>query len=395
METLFIRITALGGRWEGWQQSDAGTFPLFEADLEALMSANAETRRIVLLVPTTACIMSTLPVSRQQLRQIGADEVLYLLEDQALTPVEKLHGVFQPVSDTQVEVVAIDQQQLQTLLEPFKAANCQLQAAIPDIFLIPANPDGWSLVVDALDCWLRLSAYSGLRLEAVNALSLLQTAWQEKAPASVRVYGDVPVEIESWLATKGEALEVDFLPPLQFSEEFSKLNARHPMNLLQGDQAVKTATSLSGHWRYAAIFLAVALGVQFVYDGLRLMHYKKQAAQHKEQAVQLYRGWFPDEQRIVNLRRQAEAHLVEKESRQAGFMPLMTRVGEVLGQGNWNTRRIDFDDNGLLLEVDAMSLSELDRLRQQLNGLGITSETLSANSQGDGVRGRLRISESS
>jgi hypothetical protein len=43
-----------------------------------VMSANAETRRqVVLLVPTTACLMSTrLAVSRQQLRQIGAEEVL-------------------------------------------------------------------------------------------------------------------------------------------------------------------------------------------------------------------------------------------------------------------------------------------------------------------------------
>ena len=76
-------------------------------------------------------------------------------------------------------------------------------------------------------------------------------------------------------------------------------------------------------------------------------------------------------------------------------MPLMTRVGQVLDQGSWQTRRIDYDENGLLLEVDAMSLSELDQLRQQLNGQGVLSETLSANSQGGGIRGRLRISESS
>jgi general secretion pathway protein L len=76
-------------------------------------------------------------------------------------------------------------------------------------------------------------------------------------------------------------------------------------------------------------------------------------------------------------------------------MPIATRVGEVLNSGSWQTQRMDFDNNGLLLEVDALSLSDLEQLRQQLTGQGLTTETLSANSQGKGIRGRLRISESS
>jgi general secretion pathway protein L len=395
METLFIRIASLGGRWQGWLQRDEGVIPLNEGDLESLMSGSADGRRVVLLAPTTSCLMTTLPVSKQQLRQIGEEEVLYLLEDQALTPVERLHGVYTPVSDTQVQAVAIEQQHLNSLLEPFRSANCQLIAAIPDIFLIPVNPSGWSLVVDALDCWLRISAHTGIRLEAVNALSVLQFAWQEQAPAGIRVYGDVPDEVEAWLREKGDAVTVERLPELAWTEEFAALNARHPFNLLSGDYAVKTASSLSGHWKYAAVFLAVALGVQFLYDGIRLYHFNKVAAVSKAEAVRLYQGWFPDEQRIVNLRRQAEARLEEKNSLQGGFMPLMTRVGQVLHDGHWQTRRIDFDRNGLMLEVDAMSLSEIDQLRQQLNAQGVNSETLSANSQGGAVRGRLRITESS
>ncbi|HEX5278268.1 MAG TPA: type II secretion system protein GspL [Fluviicoccus sp.] len=395
METLFIRIASLGGRWQGWLQKPAGIVPLTESDLESLMAGSADGKQVVLLVPTTAVLMAPLPVSRQQLRQIGEEEVLYMLEDQTLTPVEKLHGVFHPVNDNQIQIAAIDQQQLQSLLEPFKAANCRLTAAIPDIFLVPENPGGWSLAVDALDCWVRFSAHNGMRLEAVNALSLLQAAWQEASPGSLRVYGDLPQEISDWLAARGEEITVEHLPQLEWTEEFSRLGNRHPFNFLQGDHAVKTSSSLSGHWRYAAIFLAVALAVQLAYDGLRLMHFKKQALASKNEAIQLYQSWFPEEQRIVNLRRQAEARLAEKQSRGAGFMPLMTRVGQVLNQGSWQTRRIDFDDNGLLLEVDALSLSELDQLRQQLNGQGVNSETLSANSQGSGIRGRLRISENS
>ncbi|MBK8326283.1 MAG: hypothetical protein IPL02_04245 [Moraxellaceae bacterium] len=93
--------------------------------------------------------------------------------------------------------------------------------------------------------------------------------------------------------------------------------------------------------------------------------------------------------------RQIESHLAEKKQSGQGFVPIATRVGEVLNTGNWQTQRIDFDNNGLLLEVDALSLSDLEQLRQQLNGQGLVTETLSANSEGSSIRGRLRISESS
>jgi cell division protein FtsI/penicillin-binding protein 2 len=46
-------------------------------------------------------------------------------------------------------------------------------------------------------------------------------------------------------------------------------------------------------------------------------------------------------------------------------------------------------------DFDTLSLSDLEQLRQQLNSQGLITETLSANSEGSSIRGRLRISESS
>jgi hypothetical protein len=45
------------------------------------------------------------------------------------------------------------------------------------------------------------------------------------------------------------------------------------------------------------------------------------------------------------------------------LLPVLVRC---LNTGNWQTQRIDFDNNGLLLEVDTLSLSDLEQLRQQL-----------------------------
>jgi len=395
MDNLYIRIPALGSLWQGWYQKEQGIIPLSESDLEAMMSRTGANLRVTLLIPSTDCVMSPVAISRQQLKQIDAKDVPFLLEDQTLSPVEQLHCVYEPLSDAQALVLGIQQQQLQSLIEPFKNNGSELIAVIPDLFLLPHNAQGWSLMVDGSDCWLRVNQWFGMRLEARSALALLQSAWQEYTPSHVQVYGEVPDEVSVWLVEKGEALTVERLPQLNWTQEFSHLNAKHPFNLLQGKFAVKTKSSLSGYWRYAAIFVVVTFAVQLAYDAIRWQHYQGVSKVAKADSIKLYQSLFPDERRVVNLRRQIEGHLAERQSAGQGFVPIATRVGAVLNTGNWQTQRLDFDNNGLLLEVDTLSLSDLEQLRQQLTSQGLTSETLSANSQGTGIRGRLRISENS
>lgn len=394
MDNLYIRIPVAGGLWQAWSVREQAVQPLSESDLEMLMaSSQAAAVRVTLLLPTSACLLAPINITRQQLKQISADDVPYLLEDQTLTPVEQLHCLCQSVTDQQALVLGIQHNLLQTLLEPFKASGCQLIAAVPDIFMLPANEQGWSLMVDGSDCWLRVNHLFGLRLEAMSALALLDSAWQEYPVSHVRVYGEVPTDVQNWLTAKQDTLTIDVVPAFNWTQEFEQINAKHPFNVLQGRFAVKTPSSLSGYWRYAAIFVGIAFGVQLAYDAVRLAHFNRIAQASKTESVKLYKSLFPDEQRIVNLRRQIESHLAEHQQQGQGFMPIATRVGEVLNNGSWQTQRIDFDSNGLLLEVDAASLSDLEQLRQQLTSQGLSSETLSANSQGTAIRGRLRISE--
>lgn len=394
MDNLYIRIPTPGGLWQGWAIKDQIPAPLSEADLEMVMS-HAANVRVTVLVPTSACVLAPVNITRQQLKHMEADDIAYLLEDQTLTPVEQMHCQYQSVNDNQALVFGIQHTLLQSLIEPFKASGCQLVAAIPDIFMLPCNEQGWSLMVDGSDCWLRVNDLFGVRLEAMAALALLDSAWQEYPTGHVRIFGEVPSDVQAWLTAKGEALTIDVVPAFNWTQEFGQLNAKHPFNVLKGKFAVKTSSSLSGYWRYAAIFVGITFAVQLAYDTTRLMHFNKVTKTTKEESVKLYKSLFPEEQRIVNLRRQIESHLSERQQQGQGFMPIATKVGEVLNNGSWQTQRMDYDSNGLLLEVDALSLSDLEQLRQQLSSQGLNTETLSANSQGTGIRGRLRISENS
>jgi general secretion pathway protein L len=396
MDNLYIRIPTVNGLWQGWLVTEphSSAQVLSQHELEAIMATKAMNMRITLLLPTSSCVIAAINVTRQQLKQLSATDIAYLLEDQTLTAVEQLHCVYEPLNEQQALVLGIQDNVLKELLEPFKDIAGELVAVVPDIFLLPPNSQGWSLLVDNSDCWLRLNNTWGVRLEANAALALLDSAWNEFPTSHIQIYGEIPTDVQVWLAAQ-ENITIEHLAVLDWTQQFSQITAKHPFNVLKGEFAVKTKSSLSGYWRYAVIFVAICFVTQLAYDAARLMHYQRVIKSVKTQNIELYKSLFPEEQRIVNLRRQIESHLLEKQDAGQGFVPIATRVGEVLNAGNWQTQRIDFDNNGLLLEVDTLSLSDLEQLRQQLTSQGLLSETLSANSQGTGIRGRLRISENS
>ena len=396
MDNLYIRIPTVNGLWQGWlvTEPNSSAQVLSQHELEAIMATKAMNMRITLLLPTSSCVIAAINVTRQQLKQLSATDIAYLLEDQTLTAVEQLHCVYEPLNEQQALVLGIQDNVLKELLEPFKDIAGELVAVVPDIFLLPPNSQGWSLLVDNSDCWLRLNNTWGVRLEANAALALLDSAWNEFPTSHIQIYGEIPTDVQVWLAAQ-ENITIEHLAVLDWTQQFSQITAKHPFNVLKGEFAVKTKSSLSGYWRYAVIFVAICFVTQLAYDAARLMHYQRVIKSVKTQNIELYKSLFPEEQRIVNLRRQIESHLLEKQDAGQGFVPIATRVGEVLNAGNWQTQRIDFDNNGLLLEVDTLSLSDLEQLRQQLTSQGLLSETLSANSQGTGIRGRLRISENS
>lgn len=396
MDNLYIRIPTVNGLWQGWLVTEphSSAQVLSQHELEAIMATKAMNMRITLLLPTSSCVIAAINVTRQQLKQLSATDIAYLLEDQTLTAVEQLHCVYEPLNEQQALVLGIQDNVLKELLEPFKDIAGELVAVVPDIFLLPPNSQGWSLLVDNSDCWLRLNNTWGVRLEANAALALLDSAWNEFPTSHIQIYGEIPTDVQVWLAAQ-ENITIEHLAVLDWTQQFSQITAKHPFNVLKGEFAVKTKSSLSGYWRYAVIFVAICFVTQLAYDAARLMHYQRVVKSVKTQNIELYKSLFPEEQRIVNLRRQIESHLLEKQDAGQGFVPIATRVGEVLNAGNWQTQRIDFDNNGLLLEVDTLSLSDLEQLRQQLTSQGLLSETLSANSQGTGIRGRLRISENS
>jgi general secretion pathway protein L len=176
MDNLYIRIPTVNGLWQGWlaTPTESQVKALTQDELEAIMATKAANMRISLLLPTSSCVMTSVNVTRQQLKQLSEPDIAYLIEEQVLGSVEQLQCVYQSLNEHQALVLGIQDSVLKELIEPFKGITGELVTAVPDIFLLPHNPQGWSLLVDNTDCWLRLNEIWGVRLEANSAIALLR-----------------------------------------------------------------------------------------------------------------------------------------------------------------------------------------------------------------------------
>jgi len=146
---------------------------------------------------------------------------------------------------------------------------------------------------------------------------------------------------------------------------------------------------------YCAVFVG-AIIVQMIYDSVRIwrFHHVEQAT--KIQAEEQYRQWFPDEQRIIDLKKQMKGHLNGLGAVDMTALSILSRVGPALSQANLPAQKIHYASNAgtsqLELQINAPSLPALENLRSQIATQGLTAElgaVNSANKQSDNAAGQV------
>jgi len=123
------------------------------------------------------------------------------------------------------------------------------------------------------------------------------------------------------------------------------------------------------------------------------LYWQRQADQVQAKNEALYREYFPQDRRIVNIKTQTLNHLHQQSTTSDNGALLL--LSELLSSWQEHKRHITLKSlryqqqrNELLLEIDANSIGRLDQLRQSL---GKRAELLSANEDGDrGANGRLK-----
>jgi general secretion pathway protein L len=137
-----------------------------------------------------------------------------------------------------------------------------------------------------------------------------------------------------------------------------------------------------------ALFAAVSLGVAWNLDA--------KARDTYDESVKQFRRMFPDEHKIVNLRRQAERRLAAGTSRGgAGVRALATLAAAMatpeLAGVVVKSLRFDATTGSLGAEVSSPDMARLDKLGQVLGGQGASARVLSASEENGVASARLEL----
>jgi len=415
MESLFIHLPARpGAPFRLASRSVEGTLSNLpdcaDADALAALAAQHPHSRVVALAPASDCLFTSVTVSARQLKQAG-NALAYLLEEQVGEDVEALHLVQGPQQpDDFVPLLVVAEDRLDQWVATLRSTGWALEALVPDLMLLPLSTGfdrRWSLAFVSGQVWLRTAPYQGAAIESDALRVLLDAALAESGEESLTlvVTGAGPAEqktLADWVAAHhllGQEIHVELVP--ETSTDLASLLAhqdvvawsRHPFNLLQGAYAERGTRGLPPAWRWAAMFVLAAFLVQLGNDWTRYFYYHSRAQKTQTAAVQLYKQLFPDEHRIVNLRKQMDAHL-QGNAGGSPMLQVLTQVAQGMQGGGLQTQSMEFDgENHVLnLDVDAQNIGQLETLKQKLESQGLSAELSSANAQGTGVRGRLKIS---
>lgn len=380
---LYVWMPEGNAAWRWWIGESAEWIALSEWQIaenwEALLNATAVNpqRDVTVFFPSSSAQLLQRTMSRQQRRQLGDQGVRYLLEEYTLGSVEQLAVRDQLLGEDELNILAVPSHTIAQYIQSLALGNWQLHALLPDFLLVPVQAERASLLLHGRTPILRLSdGYAVLaedlsvvlpRLPQLTGLSVLgePTALQQEQL------------LDSGLLIDEQAASV------QLPERL----ARHPYNFLPKPKGL----AISAHWKALAAVLVLAVLVQIVHDGLTAWRYQQVAAATQAQAEQQFRQWFPDEQRIINLRRQMEGRLQSNTEQDLTALSLIGRIGPVLQQAQLVAESVRYRDQVLELNIVAANLAALEQLRGQMSQQGLNAELGAVNSVGAQVSGVLRI----
>jgi general secretion pathway protein L len=144
------------------------------------------------------------------------------------------------------------------------------------------------------------------------------------------------------------------------------------LDLAQGPFAAKPPMSMH-RWRPVAIALALVVLAQLAFDGAQLWLLNQQASGYRQVNEAIYKGLFPAETRIVNLKAQFDQHLREGAST-SRFSTLLGIVAGVMpADGALQARKVAFQTSSgqLVLELQGGDEAAYKALQQRLEAAGV------------------------
>lgn len=398
-ETLHIRLREPGSPGPvayAITSTEPPVSVLVREDLLEQVLPLAEQRRVLLYAPgqDVRLLTAAVPV-RQAAKALAA--VPYALEEQFAEDVETLHFAVaaQPLPSGEWPVAVVAQSHMQEWLEPFLAQKIIPEALIPETLALPWRGDGrWTVLAEPGHVSVRSGLYAGFGCLSEDLELFLGLAEGEHKQA-LRILIGREVETDF---TRLER-DVELLPGLDHPLEAFARNVRpaQSINLLQGPWAQSQGLSKQWQiWKSVAGLVAISFAIGAVGNGLTALRLSKDVRAQQAANEQRFRELFPNEQRVVNIRAQAEQQfaIAKGTAKGAGLLALLDALaGGLKAAPSLQLQGLQYREGSLFLSLTGSDLAALDQLRAYFTpASGARLDVQSANSGEGGLQIRIKLS---
>lgn len=377
--------------------------------VRAQAGREAEKADVYVFVPGSAVNLAEVAIPSRQAAHLRK-ALPFMIEDYVAGDLRQTHLAIAPQRfGDSVPVGIVAHSQMIAWLEVLHAAGLSPVAMIPEHLLLPREPGAIFVHVHFSRAHVRLGDCRGIVVELENVALMLELALQQRAMPCKHI------EISACAASGEDMQNADRLAeqverrlqrPVRrtnYKETLVELlcamvNGPIPvLNLCQGGYRVSGRAG-DGGARWTVTWLAAAASVAIFMLGCVTAGWTmdRQARATHDEALALFRKMFPDERRVINLRRQAESRLAAGRSGASDAMRSLAALSAALGNPEVNgttVRALKYsaDGGGLGAELNAPQLAQLNRLEQLLGEAGLTAKLLSASEEGGVATARLEL----
>ncbi len=390
-DTLLATVQAHDATRLRWRDAEGAWREGGYAEFAAILSG----RDCMLLLDATQVSLLTvdLPVSDLRTARQAAP---FAAEEQLAQPLDELHFALAAQGGGRYALAALARALREQVNEALLASGLKPRLVAAEQCALPCEPQSWTIVVEDQDVLLRIARGVAFKTTLVD-LAHLVPLLRQQFPDTARVVVHADGQPTRFPRAALQGLELLWQPPLSDVQRVAQLAQESALALLDASADTVLKAKSRRLWLAAAAVAAVALLALPA-----MLGWRHAALENAERAVSarneaLFRAMFPDIQRIVNPRVQADqavAALRAGVNTTPRLLDLLARVDNVRTSSFPPDTRVTqaaFASGALELGVEVAGMDAVETLRNALNDAGLSADTLSAEAADGKVVARLRV----
>lgn len=402
-EVLYIRLNShdqASIMWLVWSNSESeiiASGELASPEQLSLLTEKAESRKVIVIVPSKDVMLKSLQVPAKSTRAIR-QAAPFMLEEELAQDVEQLFfafsGTIKSTAESNCFVAVVKKALMTQWLAWLRSAEISCSQMIPEVLLLPLQESAWSAVMLDEQVVIRQEAWQGMSLDN-SMCQVAVSQWQNIEPTpTLFSYSQLPDSLTE--------LTINQMPeelPLALMAQ----QAKPSFNLLQGDYAVKNKhVKTIKTWAVVASLALFALLITVGKKGAELYQIKSHNQAIESAIINTYKDAFPDTQRVrvstIKSQLKRKLSTISSTGADNGFLTMMAKLRSAYAQvPNFKVTSIKYDEKRgeIRLNASARDFQSFDRFKAAVEKEQLEVDQGAQNNQGDIVTGSISIKERS